>query len=274
MSDTNKTNPTPAAAEGAAAPVRPRKPRLLLVTGPWSSGTSAVAGMLDALGVNGLGPYFNTNDVRTPVSYESTAFRNTILALTSENELQVTANRDQALAALRALRQRVIDGEFGPYDAKNPAPIFLKLPLSALLLSVICQVFDTQLLYVLRPMKDIEATRVRRQWPEHFGAKGAQIIYAQMFKTLVNRRYPTQLLRYPELVSRPRQHARLLARIAGIDATAEQLEKAASFVRRARPAAAPEAAVSPAPSNVAAKGASAKSESKPQASSGKSGKKS
>ncbi len=274
MTEAQETNPIASAGTPDTAPARPRKPRLLLVTGPWSSGTSAVAGMLDALGVNGLGPYFNTNDVRTPVSFESIAFRNTVLALASENDLQITASRDQALAALRALRQRVIDGEFGPYDAKNPAPIFLKLPLSALLLSMICQVFDAQLLYVLRPMKDIEATRVRRNWPEHFGAKGAQIIYAQMFKTLVNRRYPTQLLRYPELVSRPRQHARLLARIAGIEVTPEQLEKAASFVRRARPAAAPGAAAAPAAGNAGGKGAGGKSDNKAQGSSAKPGKKS
>ena len=115
---------------------------------------------------------------------------------------------------------------------------------------------------------------MRRQWPEHFGAKGAQIIYGQMFKALVNRRFPTQLLRYPEMVSRPRQHARLLARIAGVEASPEQLEKAAAFVRRVQPAAGAAAAAGAAVASPAAdQSTTAKSDKGGNKAAGKSGKK-
>jgi hypothetical protein len=44
--------------------------KLILVTGPWSSGTTAVAGMLHEMGLNGIAPFFQTNDERTKNSFE------------------------------------------------------------------------------------------------------------------------------------------------------------------------------------------------------------
>ena len=58
----------------------PKRPRLkvILVCGPFGSGTSVVAGLLDRMGAFGLGPYFETDDPKTANSYESVPFRETI----------------------------------------------------------------------------------------------------------------------------------------------------------------------------------------------------
>ena len=58
--------------------------KVLLICGPYGSGTSAVAGMLANLGAMGLGPYWQTNDPRTPDSYELLAFKEMLLELISE----------------------------------------------------------------------------------------------------------------------------------------------------------------------------------------------
>jgi len=63
--------------------------RLILVCGPWSSGTTAVGAMLEQLGAHGLPPYFRTNDPRTANSFESEAFRQLIGGMIDENTLRL-----------------------------------------------------------------------------------------------------------------------------------------------------------------------------------------
>jgi hypothetical protein len=84
---------------------------------------------------------------------------------------------------------------------------------------------------VLRPLRDIEATRARRGWPAEQGAAGAQRIYSYMFGALVEQRNPTMIVRYPELLERPVEIARDLARFTGLDVPPDVIENAAKFVR-------------------------------------------
>ena len=159
--------------------------KLLLICGPWGSGTSVVAGLLERLGAIGFGPYAITIDERTANSYELNAFRDSVQAFASEQTLSLKPGID-VTAELRKFHDRIVNQELGPYDDKSGRPIFLKYPLSALVIPQICQVFETRLIYVLRPPRDIEATRMRRMWSQQFGAKGSEVIYSRMFTVLVN----------------------------------------------------------------------------------------
>jgi hypothetical protein len=207
--------------------------KLIFVCGPWSSGTTAVSGMLDALGVDGCGPYFRTNDKRTRNSFESLAFREVVDSVASEQTLALTVPPKEVVARLQAFKAQVT-AQREANGVEVNAPMFLKYPLSALVIPQVCRVFDTRLVYVLRPSKDIETTRERRQWSENFGAKGAQVLYSRMFQILLERDFPTLTVRYPGLLRAPLQHARQLAAYAGLkDVTPEQLKAAASFVRKA-----------------------------------------
>ena len=118
---------------------------LILVCGPWSSGTTAVSGMLAELGARGLPPYFATNDPRTPNSFESLAFRELIGELIEEDTLRLRVDWPTVRTRLAGFRDRV-EAEAG----EDVAPLFLKYPLSALLIPEICQAFSTRLVYVLR----------------------------------------------------------------------------------------------------------------------------
>lgn len=211
------------------------KPRLILVCGPWSSGTTAVAGMLHKLGLKGMGPFFKTNDERTQNSYESQAFRNVIQSIASEERVELSVPRAEALERLMAFRDQLVEQVYGGESGvQNAAPIFLKYPLSAVAIPEIGKVFQTRMLYVIRSLKDIEATRVRREWPAYLGTQGAQKIYSEMFKALINLPIPTQLIRYPELQARPLMHARMLAQMANINTEDPKVALATEFVRRAK----------------------------------------
>ena len=200
--------------------------QLILVCGPWSSGTTVVAGLLERLGLRGLPPYFVTSDPRTSNSFESMDFRRLIGELVDENTLRMRVDwpvaQQRLLEFRKSLEQQADDGA---------APLFLKYPPSALLIPEICEVFATRLVYVLRPMQAIEATRERRSWQVQFGAAGAQVLYPAMFQALVDYEFPTHLVRYTELLRDPAAHAGQLARFCGLPADADVIARAAAFVR-------------------------------------------
>jgi hypothetical protein len=204
--------------------------KLILVCGPFGSGTSAVAGMLARLGAVGFGPYYQPADPLTTDSHELAAFRELLLSVISEQTLTLTAAGDVA-AALDNFRGRILRQELGAYDEKSATPIFLKHPLAALIIPQICAAFETRLVYLIRPVRDIEASRQRRQWGAQYGAKGAGIIYSHMFNALINHAFPTTLIRYAELIERPLDRAKRLAGFAGLDSNADAVREAAAFVR-------------------------------------------
>lgn len=202
--------------------------QLVLVCGPWSSGTTAVAGVLDQLGLSGIGPYFQTNDERTKNSFESLAFRKVIDQLASEQTLELKTDGTAAVLALQEFRDMLVAA--GMND--NSTPFFLKYPLSALLIRQLAAVFQTRLLYVLRPFQEIEATRQRRGWPAHLGAAGAKVVYAKMFQVLVDLAIPTLVIRYPELLATRRRHVRQIAAFCGIQPDDARIEAAVQSIRK------------------------------------------
>src|SRR5690606_19287625 len=105
------------------------------------------------------------SDPRTPNSYESMEFRRLIGELVDESTLQTRV--EATLAQQRLLEFR---GHLEQQAGDAAAPLFLKYPPAALLIPGICRVFATRLVYVLRPMQAIEATRERRSWQPHLGA--------------------------------------------------------------------------------------------------------
>ncbi len=205
--------------------------KLLLICGPWGSGTSGVAGLLARLGAEGFGPFFMCNDRTRPNTYELVPFRNAMRPFLIEQTLSLVPNSEQKIeSSLRSLRTRIENQEFGAYDIASGPPIFLKYPLSALIIPQICNVFETKLIYVLRPFEAVEQTRLRRRWDPELGRKGAEVIYSAMFRALIENEYPTMILRYTELIKSPIKIAQGLMSFAELRATAAEIQAASAFI--------------------------------------------
>jgi hypothetical protein len=206
--------------------------RLVLVCGPWGSGTTAVAGLLHRVGLKGFGPYFQTSDERTRNSYELLPFRELMLQLASEEKLSLQPNAAAVLEQrIIEFRERIRNQELGPYAEGDL--IYLKHPLTALMLPQLCRVFDTKLIYVLRSLEQIEATRRRRNWPAHFGLRGARAIYGNMFTVLINHEFPTyvHVLRYTDLLNDPTYQVAGLMDFTGRSCDAATIREATAFLR-------------------------------------------
>jgi hypothetical protein len=207
--------------------------RVLLVCGPWGSGTTAVAGLLERLGAVGFGPYFHTNDPHTGNAYELIPFRDLIRRFVSETTLALQEGAPgETEAALRGFRERIEGQALGPYDAATGPPIFLKYPLSALVLPQICRVFDAKLISVERPLAQIERTRLRRRWPAQYGERGAELIYRHLSVAVAALTAPHLKVKYDELLRSPGYVARRLAQFAELRTSRSEIERAASFIRR------------------------------------------
>jgi hypothetical protein len=200
--------------------------RLILVCGPWSSGTTVVSAMLDRLGARGLPPYLRTNDPRTENSFESLAFRAMIGELIDENTLSMRVDWAAAQARVTAFREEL---EAAVGDAG--APLFLKYPLATVLIPEICAAFEARLVCVLRPLAEIEATRERRGWGAQFGAVGARVLYPRMLEALVETRTPMLMLRYADVLEQPAAQAGELAQFCGLPADTASIARAAAAVR-------------------------------------------
>jgi hypothetical protein len=192
------------------------KPKLILVSGAWGSGTSAIAGALVCLGYSGLGPFYVTNDERTRNSYELIPFRNLILRLASEPKIKVTERSEKLISEeISCFKQQILNQDFGPYDPRTSPPLFVKYPLSALLISELAEHFDVLLIVVSRPISDIEKTRRRRNWPSYHGAQGANIIYPKIFETVFFDGIPAYFVHYPNLLRNPEPYIREIIHLCG-----------------------------------------------------------
>ncbi len=183
--------------------VREEKVPLVLVCGPWSSGTSATAGVLAALGLSAPGPFVTIADPRTQHTCEMKAFQRLLQSLVSEQSLERLVSPVEMLRALRQFRDVTLKNALQEQGMNPARPVMLKHALASFILPEISQVFDLQLVLVSRPLKEIENTRLRRQWPARYGRAGASLIYGNMFSFMVNSGVPCHVLRYPELLQQP-----------------------------------------------------------------------
>ena len=208
------------------------KLNLVLVCGAWGGGTTAVAGMLSMLGMPSIPPYFPTNDDRTKNSFESIAFRNVVDQLASMEKLSVTANVETRLRKIQAFSDYLAQQDALKDTEGKTKPFFLKYPLSAMLIGEICSVFNTKLIYVIRPLEAIERSRIRRAWFEQLGQKGAKVLYSSMFSAFIGSNVPTLILRYNEILKAPEACANDLVAFTKLNSTDNQIERAAQFLNR------------------------------------------
>lgn len=205
------------------------KPRLILICGSWGSGTSVVAKIIENVGISTDGPCLKINDPKTIDSYESLRFRDEIQKIVDEQTLKIKVNIDEARKILMNYRN-ALNEDF--YKKNINKPLYLKYPLASLIIEQLKEIFDIRLIYVLRPIKDIESSRVRRGWlNKNLGGEGAKIIYGRLFDILLNHDIPTILIKYDELRKNPEIFIKQILSISGQSKTQDEILKITKLVK-------------------------------------------
>jgi len=207
--------------------------KLVFVAGSWGSGTTAVTGALDRLGVQTMGPFLVSNDPRTENTFELLPFRRIVLAHVDEPTLAFRDSYpDGFVAALETFRDH-LQGLDWPQQPGVPERVFaLKMPLASLCLPALRRVFDMRLVVVHRSLKDIEASRLRRHWPALFGEQGARQIYDRLFDDILACGQSCLGISYTDFVAEPRQALERIVGFCGLEYLRPNLEQACAFVRR------------------------------------------
>lgn len=201
--------------------------KVIFIAGSFGSGTSAVAGALAKLGVSSLPPHFQTNDPRTPSSFESLAFRKLVDSIANDADLSVADNRAGTSKFIKELKKLVAKADGGIHDA-----VMLKMPLASLCLPQIVEAVDPFVIVVHRPFDEIEASRNRRNWPAHYGAVGAQRIYYQLTWDLIKTRKSFLALSYSDLRQHGRREITRIAQFCGLKKANDRIGEAVKFIRR------------------------------------------
>src|SRR5262249_36941354 len=179
--------------------------KLVLVCGPWGSGTSVVAGSVVRIGCHAPGPFFQSNDPRTPNTYECIPFIETVCKVVSNTTLEISApSRAAIIEELGTFRDGYLRDACRQRGMSDDGPVLLKYPLSAVIIGEINRAFDARLIIVLRPLEQIEETRRRRNWPPIFGEAGAKIVYTHIFNHIVMHDTPAMVVHHGQMLKHPR----------------------------------------------------------------------
>ena len=207
-----------------------RHPTISLICGPWGSGTSALCALVNAIGVHAQGPFFQTNDPRTPACFEMLAFNRLVNQLVDETTLERKGTSQGIQERLTTFRDQHFRRE-GSIDNKLE---LLKTPASSALLPELQKVFSLRLLICLRELKAIEDSRQRRGWPAHLGKAGAERIYSQLIDFTASSDCPFLFVRQRDIIE-PKRCRRLLNRLASflqLQPSEEQFQRALKAVTR------------------------------------------
>jgi hypothetical protein len=200
----------------------PSPPRLktIFVMGAYGSGTTAVTGALMRLGARTYAGLSRTNDPRTPTSLEDLGFKSLLHELIAEDRLSLWPgmSEETILAKLTDFQSRLVERDRG--DAEGRYPYVLKHPMAALIIPQIVKVFQPKLLYVTRPLREIEASRRRRRWPEIMGGMGAARIYSAMMHAVLDFGVRAIWIHYSEVKDNPDAVVSLLSEV--LDAPVHQ----------------------------------------------------
>ncbi len=220
--------------------------QLIFIAGAWGSGTTALTGALDALGLPTFGPHVALRDPHTPNSFELAPFRDLVLTYVDETRGCIRPTRAARIVpALQAFALDLSAGKYGPWPDDANRRALIKVPAASLLLPQLAEVFNLTVVMVQRPLAQIEASRKRRDWPAHFGAEGAARLYEHAFADLREAGLSCLTVSHRDLTGDPEATLTRVIAYCGLEDLAANLGNAAAFIRppadRSDPAAPPSA---------------------------------
>jgi hypothetical protein len=209
------------------------KTKILLICGPWGSGSSALTGFLAHAGFFCPEPYHMVPDPLTPKSFETDAFRLALAPFVSEPKLVLIGEHSKIIESLLNFKNDFLMKKSN-HLLSGREFFMLKHPTSSFFLNELSQIFDISVLVVLRSFDDIELTRKRRKWPIIFGAKGAKVIYEKIFTYLIQSKTKFECIRYDEMLANPELILSKVSTFSGVSFTQDEIKSAISFVSAPR----------------------------------------
>lgn len=200
-------------------------PNIVVVLGAWGSGTTAAIGALEMMGCNTCPPHFKTSDPRTPNSFEPLSLRDVIIPNFDEPGLRFSGADRGAMAGLFK--------DWLAHEKKmSDKPMAVKLPHLCFFVPEMVAVWSPVFIMIERPIEEIEASCVRRLWPVHLGAPGAEACYSSAHRDLKAMNLDFLTVSYADLTKNSEHAIDQIAGWAGLSPGAEAKAAAANWITR------------------------------------------
>ena len=199
----------------------------IIIVATWSSGSTALAGFLHQCGAYSCPPHQKTNDQRTPIAFEPLLYADALKKLFDEFTLKKRGDWE----VFRNFFEEFYSKEVAKAQELGFEAILLKHPLQTFILPYLNGFLKPKYVFVTRPIKEIEATRVRRKWHPVYGAQGAKKIYSTATNFLISNSCPYLSVPYNALIDNVTVRKTLLD-FCNLSPTDEMLNNAAEFLRR------------------------------------------
>ena len=202
--------------------------KTILILCSWSTGSTSVAGFLDRCGCFTCPPHYPTNDPKTPSAYESHSLRNQLHQL-----IDIETDEFRQIG-----KEEVFESFFKDWieEQKKIASnigknfIVLKHPLKIFAMKIIEKYTNPQFMVLTRPLEKIEATRLRRSWPDIYGEKGAVVIYKKIFEYLQQNNLSFLNVSYTDFLNNEKEQQKMIE-FFGLKPSERQLEDAKNWLR-------------------------------------------
>ena len=207
-----------------------KKPKVVVILSSWSSGSTAMTGFFDRCGGHSCPPHFQTNDQRTPTAYENKDYVNALHKfISTDSEESLFTQKGDVKTFLRFFKQWFVSQVT---ISRNIGKQFLilKHPLQIFVLEQIEPHFEPKYIVLTRSLEKIEQTRVRRNWPEVFGKKGASILYNEIDTYFDKKQKPFFSIEYEQFLTDEKTRKELLA-FCELEIPAEKLKAGEDWLR-------------------------------------------
>ena len=207
-----------------------KKPKVIVILSSWSSGSTAMTGFFDRCGGHSCPPHFQTNDQRTPTAYENKEYVDALHALIDTNSSDTLFKQRSDINTFSKFFIPWFNAQVTISKNIGKQFLILKHPLQIFVLNLIETHCEPKYIVLTRDFKKIEQTRLRRNWPEIFGEKGASILYEKINTYFEHTKKPFFSIEYETFRKKHEMRRKLLA-FCELDISAEKLIEAEDWIK-------------------------------------------
>ena len=139
-----------------------------------------MTGFFDRCGGHSCPPHFQTNDQRTPTAYENKDYVDALHKFIDTDSKESLFTQKGDIKKFLEFFEQWFTSQVTISRNIGKQFLILKHPLQIFVLDQIEPYFEPKYIVLTRSLEKIERTRVRRNWPEVFGKKGASILYSEI----------------------------------------------------------------------------------------------
>ena len=207
-----------------------KKPKVIVILSSWSSGSTAMTGFFDRCGGHSCPPHFQTNDQRTPTAYENKDYVDALHKFIDTDSRESLFTQKGDIKKFLGFFDQWFSSQVTISRNIGKQFLILKHPLQIFVLDQIESYFEPKYIVLTRSIEKIEQTRVRRNWPEVFGKKGASILYDEINTYFEKKQKPFFPIEYESFLKKEQLRKEMLE-FCELEISAEKLKEADDWLR-------------------------------------------